>query len=973
MAGADSGILPDNTEGAAAGREADSGRIITPTGREADGGRVITPAAVRRAQVAHERGLRAGAAGHPSAGARQLRAGLKALGWTEHRPANAVPLPEPYQAVAARLLISLAHLEAEQGRTELGLQLLHAATSITATADRGILLSQRGLLLLRTGRSAEALRYLDEAVPLLAGYADPAVLARVLLNRGATRLNLGQIKLARTDLEWCRRVAATAGTAPATGQSDGSGDTRLAMLAAKAAHNLGYCDVLTGDIPAALQLFSLAAATYRLSAPGNLPVLATDRARALLAVGLANEAAAELDSAIAAFRKQRLDQDLAEAELARSQAALAAAAPALASRWAATARRRFLRRGNEAYAGLARLTLLRARLATSGAPGLIASQSLVLADQLRTCGLRSDASMATLTAVRALVRGGRAAEAHRHLDTVRRTDPARSLEASLLGRLARAELAELDGRRGAMLAELRAGLSLLRARRGRLGSFDLQTGVAALGADIAAAGLRQAMDSGSAPLVFGWLERSRAQALRASPVRPPADPHAAEMLAELRQLSRLIRAAELNGRRDPAAIGRRAALLREIRQRSWETAGLAVDSASASTASGSTASGSTASAAKAPAGTGPAGTGPAATRPAGTGPAGTAPAGTAPAATRPAGTTPAGTGPASVGEVGEALAASGQTLAAILARDGRLHAVVLRDGHVRLIALGDYATAAEAARRLNADLDALAGPRLRAGFEAVIGESVRHQADVLTEEVIAPLRSELGDGGIVIVPAGLLAGVPWSVLPDLRSRPVTVCPSASSWLAAWRNERDGTEGSAQAGPPLVVAGPDLAHAAAEASAIANLHPGCRALVGDAATVQATLAGLDGAAFGHLATHGQHDQENFLFSRLELADGPLMAYDIQQLQRAPRQVILSACDVGRTVVRPGDEVLGFTAALLHIGTPTVIASVTRVADETAVRLMTSYHRALARGTRPARALADAARAEPFSPFVCFGAG
>ena len=926
MAAGDSGILPDNTKGAAA------------AGRDADGGRVIAPAAVRRAQVAHERGLRAGATGHPSAGARQLRAGLKALGWTEHRPANAGPLPEPYQAVAARLLISLAHLEAEQGRTELGLQLLDAATSITATADRGILLSQRGLLLLRTGRSAEALRYLDEAVPLLAGYADPAVLARVLLNRGVTRLNLGQIKLARTDLEWCRRVAATDGTAPATGQSDSSGDTRLAMLAAKAAHNLGYCDVLTGDIPAALQLFSLAAATYRLSAPGNLPVLATDKARALLAVGLANEAAAELDSAIAAFRKQRLDQDLAEAELARSQAALAAAAPALAGRWAATARRRFLRRGNEAYAGLATLTLLRARLAMSGSPGLIASQSLVLADQLRACGLRSDASMATLTAVRALVRGGRATEAHRHLDTVRRTDPARSLEASLLGRLARAELAELDGRPGAMLAELRAGLSMLRARRGRLGSFDLQTGVAALGADIAAAGLRQAMDSGSAPLVFGWLERSRAQALRASPVRPPADPLAAEMLAELRQLSRLIRAAELNGRRDPAAIGRRAALLREIRQRSWETAGLPVDSAAASAASGSTASAATALA-----GSGPAATG------------------------------PAGTGPASVGEVGEALAASGQTLAAILARDGRLHAVVLRDGHVRLIALGDYATAAEAARRLNADLDALAGPRLRAAFEAVIGESVRHQADVLTEEVIAPLRSELGDGGIVIVPAGLLAGVPWSVLPDLRSRPVTVCPSASSWLAAWRNERDGTEGSAQAGPPLVVAGPDLAHATAEASAIADLHPGCRALVGDAATVQATLAGLDGAAFGHLATHGQHDQENFLFSRLELADGPLMAYDIQQLQRAPRQVILSACDVGRTVVRPGDEVLGFTAALLHIGTPTVIASVTRVADETAVRLMTSYHRALARGTRPAQALADAARAEPFSPFVCFGAG
>ena len=48
-----------------------------------------------------------------------------------------------------------------------------------------------------------------------------------------------------------------------------------------------------------------------------------------------------------------------------------------------------------------------------------------------------------------------------------------------------------------MLGELRDGLALLRARRGRLGSVDLQTGAAALGADLAAAGLRQALDRGS--------------------------------------------------------------------------------------------------------------------------------------------------------------------------------------------------------------------------------------------------------------------------------------------------------------------------------------------------------------------------------------------------------------------------------------------------------------------------------------------
>ena len=136
---------------------------------------------------------------------------------------------------------------------------------------------------------------------------------------------------------------------------------------------------------------------------------------------------------------------------------------------------------------------------------------------------------------------------------------------------------------------------------------------------------------------------------------------------------------------------------------------------------------------------------------------------------------------------------------------------------------------------------------------------------------------------------------------------------------------------------------------------------------------AALQALDGAPLAHLAAHGHHDQENFLFSRVDLADGPLMAYDIQQLTAAPRHVVLSSCDVGRTVVRPGEEILGFTAALLYIGTSTVTSSVTRVGDAAAVGTMTAYHRLLATGTRPAEALALATASEPFSPFVCFGGG
>jgi CHAT domain-containing protein len=848
-----------------------------------------------RAREARRRGLQAANAGRPAAGARYIRAGLRELGWAEDgKQPDARQVHEAHHALAARMLTSLASAEADQGHTEYGLQLLNRAEGLAAAEDRGVLLGQRGLLFMLAWRADYALRTLDEAVAMLDGNAaETANLATALLNRSLLQLNLGHVLRARADLVWCQRVAAAGGHG---------------LIAAKAVHNLGCCDLLAGDIPAALQLFNAAAETYRLSAPDMLPVLSADKARALLAVGLAGDAADELDSAIASFRRQRLDYDLAEAELARSQAALAAGELAAASRWAAAAERRFRRGGNDAGACVAKLARLRARSISPGRPAPIAAEALLLAAELRDRRLGNDADLAELIAARALLAAGRPSEAKRRIAVVRRRGLAVSLDVILLRRLVTAELAELEERPGSALAELRAGLATVHARRGRLGSIDLQTGAAALGADLAAAGLRLALDRRSAPLVFAWLERSRAQAFRVRPVRPPADPEAAAILAELRQLSYLIRNAELDGVRDPAAITRRAELQREIREHSWRASGLSDATAQAS-----------------------------------------------------------------LGEVSAGLEQSGQSLVAIVARHGRMLAVIVRRGSAHLVELGDFEEAAEAARRLNADLDTLAGRRLPARLETVLRESIRHQTEVLTAEIVAPLLSSLGDDGVVFIPAGALASIPWNMLPGLRDRPVTVSPSASSWLTAWRRGQAEADG-ARASPPLLAAGPDLLHAADEVTEIAKVYPGCRLLLGETATVSATLHALDGTRLAHLAAHGHHDRENVLFSRLDLADGPLMAYDIQQLAAAPRQVILSSCDVGRTVVRPGEEILGFTAALLYVGTPTVISSVTRVADDAAaVGIMTGYHHALRSGARPAEALARAALAEPFNPFVCFGSG
>ena len=861
----------------------------------------VTEAALER----HRRGVAAGAAGRPAAAAEHFRAGLRLL---EPEP------PTGSEGLTARLLASLAHAEAELGRVERGLELLDRAEPLAGADHRVAIIAQRGLLLWRVGRYRAALPCFDEAIPLLADYPDQLVLARALLNRGGLHLGTARIAAARADLERSAHIARLAGEE---------------MLAAKAKHNLGYCELLLGNIPAALDAFSRVEATCREHAPGNLPVVQIDRARALLTAGLADEAAAELESAIAAFRDQRLSQDRAEAELASAQALAAADKPVLAAARARQAQRHFLARGNETWAALAELTRARADFAALTAetpdapepqPALtrLGTRTGRLADRLRDLGLPYDAALARLLAARALIHARKAADQiNPLLEAPHPRGPAVPLELRLFAHLTRAEHAAAHGQRAAAFAELRNGLTRLDEHRRSLGSLDLQAGTAALGRDLTRTGLRLALDAGSPRAIFAWSERSRAQAFRVRPVQPPHDPVTAAAIAEYRRLDELLRTCALRGKSDPQARQRHAALQRQLRERSWTAAG-ADD----------------------------------------------------PGAATRADTDPGG---ADLSKIAAELAACDQIMISLLRQGERLLALAVADERATLVALGDYSRAVEAGHRLLGDLEARAARSLPARLQTVVDQSIRRQLATLTDEIVAPLRPRLRELPVVIVPTGPLATIPWSLLPDLRGRAVTVCPSARLWLAARGAARAGSGADRPDPSPVLAAGPRLAHAEAEVAAIAGLYPRPVVLTGKGATVEATLRAIDGAHTVHLAAHGHHERGNVMFARIDLADGPLMAYDLQRLSRPPRRVILSACELGRADVRIGDEHLGFTAALLYAGSSTVISSGMLIPDADAPPFMAALHKALISGTTPAGALAAAAGSERQEPFVCFGAG
>ena len=305
-------------------------------------------------------------------------------------------------------------------------------------------------------------------------------------------------------------------------------------------------------------------------------------------------------------------------------------------------------------------------------------------------------------------------------------------------------------------------------------------------------------------------------------------------------------------------------------------------------------------------------------------------------------------------------------LVAIFTLHEQLFGIALTARRCWLRPLGALSEVQELSRRVGADLDVLALGSVPEPLRASARGSLRRGLGRLDTLLLAPLR--LPDAPVVLLPPGRLASLTWAELPSFQQRPLAIAPSASTWLNAHARF------VAVPGRVVAVAGPGLQRAEAEVAAVSAVWPGCRTLAGPEARVERFLAAINGAQLVHVAAHGRHQRQSPLFSSIRLADGPVVGYDLDRVPDPPQQVVLSACDLGQATVRPGDEALGLTRALLHSGSSTVISGVAKVSDAAAEQLMADYHRRLAAGSTPAYALADAlAATDDPMPFACFGAG
>ncbi|WP_172641586.1 CHAT domain-containing protein [Microlunatus phosphovorus] len=687
------------------------------------------------------------------------------------------------------------------------------------------------------------------------------------------------------------------------------GDTQFQHIAL---HNLGCLEFTSGDLPTALRLMQEALEVDSQTLEGLTHL---DRSRVLLAAGLPDEADAALAQAGELFRRDRCWQDLAEVDLTRAEVALLTGRVAEARLLAGRARDRFRRHGNDRWRRNAELVLLHADQAAGRPPARLLPPTRRLAAEFAAADFGQQARSTLLLAAELELERHQTDAADILLDqigTVGRTEP---IAVRLHHRLVRAVSLERHDRLPAARRSLAQGLRELAAYQAQFGGIDLQSASAIHGRRLVEHDVDLAIRSGRAVAVLAAVERSRAVTSRIQPVTPPADEATAGLLTALRRAAETAADDVQAGARPLSATGtRRAPASPALRQVADLQAQLRTRSW---LNSGSR-------------------------------------------AWQP---------PAPVRDLRAAAATDGCHLVTVIEHRGHIGSVTITEGgRMRLRELADAETVRGWQRRLAADLDVLANAGLPEAMKAAVRRSLRHSAAELGR-LLGPAIVD-DDRPVVLSSPGSLLTLPWSLLPPLAGRPLTVAPSLSGWLRG----RTRLAGAAPADrwSMTAVAGPGLARAQEEAADVAaswSAGADVRQLPG--ATPAELLEAMATSRLVHVAAHGVHRSENPMFSSLSLTSGPLFAYELDQRPQLPEHVVLSACDAGQSTVR-ATETLGLTSVLLQLGTASVVAGVARVHDDTAAKIMTGYHRHLVRGANAAEALcAAAAGVEEPSPFVCFG--
>ena len=530
----------------------------------------------------------------------------------------------------------------------------------------------------------------------------------------------------------------------------------------------------------------------------------------------------------------------------------------------------------------------------------------VITDLARRNGQATTGRVADRAAVRleaeARLLSGDVDGAELRLATLARTNRD-SLAARLHETLVRARLDHARGRQVEAERRITTGNRLLAAHQFQSSSLDVRAALALHGRRLAAFDVERALESDDGDGILTSIERWRAISHRINPVTTSTDPELTAMTRELRRLRRV--AAEREGHASAELVQEIAQLEDHVAQREWTL-----------TVGGSS-----------------------------------------------AGTLP----PVDADEARAAASDRDATVVEFFETGDELWTIVLDDGSLAVSRTGTISVVGRQLARLRRDLRARAMLAAGSPMEAALNRASAASLAAVdtTLNPAGPALGRSADRRVVVIPSGALAAVPWSLLPSLRGRPVTVAPSLTRWV------RGPSRSSAAdwSVPAAALYGPGLARTGPEIRAVRGFWSADPVATDNRpATSEEVVTALGRSRVVHLAAHGVHEAQSPLFSSVQLADGPVFAHEFPR-PVAAEHISLAACDVGQFSTRPGDEPLGLAIALMALGATSVLAAVSPVADSVAADAMVAYHRVLSTGADAAEAWAGVVREHPAAGVFC----
>ncbi|MEU2167926.1 CHAT domain-containing protein [Micromonospora chersina] len=310
-------------------------------------------------------------------------------------------------------------------------------------------------------------------------------------------------------------------------------------------------------------------------------------------------------------------------------------------------------------------------------------------------------------------------------------------------------------------------------------------------------------------------------------------------------------------------------------------------------------------------------------------------------------------------------AAAGGTVVAVNIAPHRCDCLLLDEHGEDLVPLSDL-TMSDAVKQANRLLAAT-----RAGSSAAISDVLRWLWDHVASPILDHLATDtpriwwLPTGPLTVMPLHAAGYHDERGRCDGRTVMDRAVSSYTSTVRALHHARRRPPAPGQralaVGINSVPGLPALNYAAAEAKDVHRRFAAASTLLlGEDATRERILAGLDGAAWAHFACHAAEAADP-ADSYLALSDGPLPAKEIMSRELdQPFLAFLSACTTAFGGTSLIDEAIHMASAFQVAGFPHAIGTLWPVADAIAPAFTRLVYDKVLAGSEPALALHDAAR-------------